>query len=114
MSRLDHALQDDTRLQFPSPRGEPPEGLIVIATDLGTFFALVQRLGRNEALLLLLIRALRARNGFLELRVNDLAWMMRTSNRKVIRWLDRLVGHEIIVYTVHDFWGVAGARLTAR
>lgn len=106
MSRLDHALQDDTRLQFPSPRGEPPEGLIVIATDLGTFFALVQRLGRNEALLLLLIRALRARNGFLELRVNDLAWMMRTSNRRVIRWLDRLVGHEIIVYTVHDFWGV--------
>jgi hypothetical protein len=106
MNRLDHALQDGTRLQFPSPRAEPPEGLIVIATDLGTFFALVERLGRNEALLLLLIRALRARNGFLELRVNDLAWMLRTSNRKVIRWLDRLVRKEIVVYTVHDFWGV--------
>jgi hypothetical protein len=106
MNRLDHALQDDTRLQFPSPRSEPPEGLIVIATDLGTFFRLVEHLGRNEALLLLLIRALRARNGFLELRVNDLAWMMRTSNRKVIRWLDRLVRQGVIVYTVHDFWGV--------
>ncbi|HET8797633.1 MAG TPA: hypothetical protein VFO89_08100 [Thermoanaerobaculia bacterium] len=106
MSRLDHALQDDTRLQFPSPRGAPPEGLIVIATDLAAFFALVQRLGRNEALVLLLIRALRARNGLLEIRVNDLAWMLRTSNRKVIRWLDRLVRHEIVIYTVQDFWGV--------
>jgi hypothetical protein len=106
MSRLDHTLQDDTRLQFPSPHGEPPEGLIVITTDLGSFFALVERIGRNEALLMLLVKALRARNGLLELRVNDLAWMMRTSNRKIIRWLDRLVRQEIVVYTVHDFWGV--------
>lgn len=75
-------------------------------TDLTAFFVIVGRVGRDEALLLLLTKALRQRTGLLALRVNDLAWMLRVSNRRVIRWLDRLVRERLVVYHVEDFWGV--------
>lgn len=74
--------------------------------DLTAFFIVVGRVGRDEALLLLLTRALRQRTGLLALRVNDLAWMLRVSNRRVIRWLDRLVRERLVVYHVEDLWGV--------
>jgi len=105
-TRPDHALQDSTRLRFLTPRPEPAEGLVTMKTDLTAFFIVVARVGRNEALLLLLARGLRHRTGLLALRVNDLAWMLRVSNRKVIRWLDRLARHRLLVYHVEDFWGV--------
>jgi hypothetical protein len=104
--RPDHALQDSTRLRFLVPHAEPPEGLATVKADLGAFFLIVATVGRDEALLLLLVRALRQRTGLLALRVNDLAWMLRVTNRRVIRWLDRLVRQRLVVYHVEDLWGV--------
>ncbi|MEK6371216.1 MAG: hypothetical protein AABO58_00835 [Acidobacteriota bacterium] len=104
--RPDHALQDDTRLRFVTPRPEPPEGVSTVRADLSAFFVVVDRVGRSEALLLLLTKALRQRTGVLALRVNDLAWMLRVSNRRVIRWLDRLVTSGHVVYHVEDLWGI--------
>jgi|GEM_PF-672538 len=104
--RPDHALQDNTRLRFVTPRPEPAEGVSTVRADLSAFFVIVGRVGRNEALLLLLTKALRQRTGLLALRVNDLAWMLRVSNRHVIHWLDRLVRERLVVYHVEDFWGV--------
>jgi hypothetical protein len=109
--RPDHALQDDTRLEFPVPGREPPEGLLLMKADLAVFFTIVDRVGRDEALLLLLIRALRIRDRLLELRLNDLAWMLRVSNRRVIRWLDHLVRERHVVYTVRDFHGLPRVRV---
>lgn len=106
MTRPDHSLQDETRLRFLTPHPEPPEGLSTVKVDLTAFFDVVERIGRNEALLLLLVRALRQRTGYLALRVHDLAWMLRVSNRRVIRWLDRLTTERLVVYHVEDFWGV--------
>ncbi len=106
MQRPDHALQDATRLRFLTPRAEPPEGLTTVHADLGAFLVVVERVGRNEALLLLLVKAMRQRTGLLALRVNDLAWMLRVTNRRVLRWLDRLVHHRLVVYHVEDLWGV--------
>jgi hypothetical protein len=104
--RPDHALQDSTRLRFLVPHAEAPEGLATVKADLSRFFLVVGSVGRDEALLLLLVRALRQRTGLLALRVNDLAWMMRVTNRSVLRWLDRLVRQRLVVYHVEDFWGV--------
>jgi hypothetical protein len=77
-----------------------------VHADLSAFFVVVDRVGRNEALLLLLTKALRQRTGLLALRVNDLAWMLRVSNRRVIHWLDRLVRSGHVVYHVEDLWGI--------
>ncbi len=106
MSRPDHTLQDATRLRFLTPRPEPPEGVSTFRADLSAFFVVVEVVGRDEALLLLLTKALRQRTGLLALRVNDLAWMLRVSNRRVIRWLDRLVTSGHVVYHVEDLWGI--------
>jgi len=105
-TRPDHALQDATRLRFLVPRPDPGEGLTIVRADLSAFFIVIERVGRNEALLLLLTKALRQRTGLLNLRVNDLAWMLRVTNRRVIRWLDRLVRHGLVVYHVEDLWGI--------
>ena len=77
-----------------------------MSADLTAFLVVIERVGRNEALLLLVAKALRQRTGLLALKVNDLAWMLRVSNRRVIRWLDRLVNHRLVVYHIEDFWGV--------
>jgi hypothetical protein len=105
-TRPDHALHDSTRLRFLGPRAELPEGLSTLKADLGAFFVIVGTVGRDEALLLLLVRALRQRTGLLALRVNDLAWMLRVTNRRVIRWLDKLVRQRLVVYHAEDLWGV--------
>lgn len=104
--RPDHPLQDSTRLRFLTPRPEPPEGISTVRADLSAFFVVVEAVGRNEALLLLLAKALRQRTGLLALRVNDLAWMLRVSNRRVIRWLDRLTRSGHVIYHVEDLWGI--------
>ncbi|HKO58904.1 MAG TPA: hypothetical protein VJ276_23760 [Thermoanaerobaculia bacterium] len=100
MNRFDHALQDTTRLQFPIPGREPPEGLLVMKVDLGRFFQLIGEIGRKEALLLLVIRAFRIRENMLDVNVQDVAVAMRMSNRGIIRLLDRLERQRLIVYTV--------------
>lgn len=106
MTRPDHSLQDDTRLHFLSHRAAPKEGLTTVTVDLAAFFALVRSVGRDEALLLLLIRALRQRSGSFVLKVHDLAWMLRASERRVIRWLDRLTHARLVVYHLENVWGV--------
>ncbi len=103
--RRDHALQDETRLRFLGPRAAPPEGLATVAVDLADFFALVKTIGRDEALLMLVVRALRQRTGLLTVKVHDLAWILRVPNRRVIRWLDRLTRERLVVYHIEDFWG---------
>jgi len=104
--RPDHALQDETRLRFLTPRPEPAEGISTVRADLSAFFVVVDRVGRDEALLLLVSKALRQRTGLLALRVNDLAWMLGSSNRRIIRWLDRLVESGHVVYHAEDLWGI--------
>jgi hypothetical protein len=104
--RPDHPLQDSTRLRFLTPRPEPPEGISTLRADLSAFFVVVEAVGRNEALLLLLAKALRQRTGLLALRLNDLAWMLRVSNRRVIHWLDRLTRSGHVIYHVEDLWGI--------
>src|SRR5438132_8558149 len=98
MFRPDHALKEDTRLRFLTPRAPMPEGMSVVSVDLAAFFVLVDRLGRDEALLLLTVKALRQRTGLLALQMNDLAWMLRATNRRVTGWLDRLVRHGTVIY----------------
>jgi hypothetical protein len=98
----DLALREETDLIFRHPRCEPPEGLVIVKADLTAFFGLVESVGRNEALLLLLVKALRTRYGPFRLRVYDLAWRMRVGHHRVIRWLDRLVAARLVVYTLQD------------
>jgi len=100
----DLALREETDLIFRHPRHEPPEGLVLVKADLTAFFALVEVVGRNEALLLLLVKALRTRYGPFRLRVYDLAWRMRVGHHRVIRWLDRLVAARLVVYTLQDLF----------
>jgi len=91
-------LDDGVRFRVLAPHTPPVEGLSTVATDLGAFFVIVGRVGRDEALLLLLIRALRQRQGERGLRLHDLAWALRASEGGVSRWLDRLTHHGLIVY----------------
>jgi hypothetical protein len=100
----DLAVYEETDLIFRHPRGEPPEGLVVVKADLVAFFGLVKRVGRNEALLLLLVKALRTRYGPFRLHVYDLAWRMRVGHHRIIRWLDRLVAARLVVYTLQDLF----------
>lgn len=102
-----HDLREpEPRIRFLAPHAAPPEGLSAIDVDLTAFFVVVSEIGRDEALLLLLIRALRHRTGSFALRIHDLAWMLRASNRHVVRWLDRLTHHHRVVYQFENLWGV--------
>jgi len=94
------------RIRFLAPHAAASEGLSVIDVDLAAFFVVVAEVGRDEALLLLLIRALRQRSASFALRVHDLAWMLRASNGHVVAWLDRLTRHRRVVYQFEDLWGV--------
>ena len=105
MNWPDLSLREETDLLFRHPRGEPPEGIVVVRVDLKALFAVAQRVGADEALLLVVIKALRTRYGPFRLRMYDLAWRMRVGNRRVNRWLDRLVRHGLIVYTLQDLFG---------
>ena len=96
----------EPRLRFLAPHAAAPEGLSVIEVDLAAFFVIVAEVGRDEALLLLLIRALRQRTGSFALRVHDLAWMLRARQRRVTSWLDRLTRDGRVVYQFEELWGV--------
>jgi hypothetical protein len=107
MPSSDASRSDDAvRFRVLAPHEPPVEGLSTITTDLGAFFVIVGRVGRDEALLLLLIRALRQRRGERGLRLQDLAWVLRTSEGGVARWLDRLTHHGLLVYQVEEGNGV--------
>jgi hypothetical protein len=104
MNWPDLSLREETDLIFRHPRAEPPEGIVVVRVDLHALFALAKKVGPDEALLLLVIKALRTRYGPFRLRMYDLAWRMRVGNRRVNRWLDQLVRHGLIVYTLQDLF----------
>ena len=94
---------DDTvRFRVLAPHEPPVEGLSMLTADLGAFFVVVGRVGRDEALLLLVIRALRQRRRERGLRLHDLAWTLRASEGGVYRWLDRLTHHGLVVYQVEE------------
>jgi hypothetical protein len=77
---------------------------VVVRVDLKALFSVAKSVGADEALLLLVIKALRTRYGPFRLRMYDLAWRMRVGNRRVNRWLDRLVQRGHIVYTLQDLF----------
>jgi hypothetical protein len=77
-----------------------------VPADLSAFFIVVGRVGRDEGAPAPAHEGTSAAHGLLALRVNDLAWMLRVSNRRVIHWLDRLIRERLVVYHVEDFWGV--------
>jgi len=68
----------------------------MLRVDLAAFFGMVARMGRDPALLLLTIRALRQRSSLL--RVHDLAWMLGTSPARLRTWLERLSADGALVY----------------
>ena len=104
----------EPRLRFLAPHTAAPEGLSVIEVDLAAFFVVVADVGRDEALLLLLIRALRHRTGSFALRMHDLAWMLRARNRRITAWLDRLTREGRLVYNAEEVWGVPTVTVEIR
>jgi hypothetical protein len=94
-----NAISDNTtRIRILAPHEASAEGLSTISVDLGGFFVIVGRVGRDEALLLLVIRALRHRASDRGFRLHDLAWVLRETEGGVQRWLDRLTHHGLVVY----------------
>jgi len=82
---------------FLSPRSNRHEGLDSLSLDLAGFFASIAKLGRDEALLLLTLRALWQRSTS-ALRVDDLVWILRAPAWTIRRRLDRLVHHRRLIY----------------
>jgi len=82
-------------------RATPADGVTTVRVDLAAFFAMVAQVGRDPALLLLTIRALRQRGGH-RMRLDDLTWIMRAGARDVRRWLDRLAAGGHLVYDATD------------
>jgi hypothetical protein len=91
-------LDETPRLQILTPHAAPVEGIPAISTDLAGFFVIVGRVGRDEALLLLVIRALRQRRRDDGLRLHDLAWVLHATRSRIYRSLNRLTEHRLVVY----------------
>lgn len=101
MPERDEAHRDPT-LRVLAPHPAPNEGRSIVRADLGAFFVVVREVGRDEALLLLLVRALRQRSGFDALALHDLAWMLRASHGRVLSWFDRLTRHGRVEYVIEE------------
>lgn len=99
------SLESDPTVRILAPHAAPADGRSTVRTDLGAFFVVVRDVGRDEALLLLLVRALRQRYGFDRVAMHDLAWMLRATNGRVIAWLDRLTRHGRVDYNVEERGG---------
>ena len=82
-------------------RGTPPDGVTTVRVDLAAFFESLAEVGRDPALLLLTIRALRQRSGA-PLRLDDLVWIMGVESRRIRVWLDRLAAEGQLVYDVTE------------
>jgi hypothetical protein len=82
-------------------RGTPPDGVTTVRVDLAAFFESLAEVGRDPALLLLTIRALRQRTGA-TLRLDDLVWIMGARSSRIRAWLDRLAAEGQLVYDVKD------------
>jgi len=85
------------RLRFLTPSSEPPDGQSAITVDLSGFGLLAGRVGRDAALLYLLLRATRVRSGG-SATLHSLAWPLRASDAAVRTWLGRLTRADLLVY----------------
>jgi hypothetical protein len=92
---------DRIALRVLQQRGTPPDGVTTVRVDLAAFFESLAEVGRDPALLLLTIRALRQRSGA-TLRLDDLVWVMGARERRIRAWLDRLAAAGQLVYDVTD------------
>jgi hypothetical protein len=92
---------DRIALRVLQQRGTPPDGVTTVRVDLAAFFKSLAEVGRDPALLLLTIRALRQRTGA-TLRLDDLLWVMGARGRRIRAWLDRLAAEGQLVYDVTD------------
>jgi hypothetical protein len=90
-------MQQPDSIRILRAHGTPLDGMTVLRVDLAEFFHMVARVGRDAALLLLTIRALRQRSGG-SIRMHDLGWIIGASPRRIRAWLDRLVAEGNLVY----------------
>jgi len=88
---------DSIALRILRQRGTPPDGITVLHADLGAFVADIARIGRDPALLLLTIRALRQRSSG-RVFMDDLVWILRASRRRIREWLEHLSAAGVLVY----------------
>ncbi|HXI12037.1 MAG TPA: hypothetical protein VNM92_05260 [Thermoanaerobaculia bacterium] len=95
----------EVRLHIVAPRGTLPEGTSSVAVDLARYFTIVRRVGHNPGLMLLTLRALRQRRGFLLLRIGDLSWILRASESRLNRWLARLERERLVIYHLTSDFG---------
>ncbi len=94
------------RIHVSSPRGRLPEGVSVVDVDLDSFFALLRKIGNDPGLLLLTLRALRQRSAYGGMRFLDLAWVLRTSERRVAKWFERLSAEGLVIYQLQSDLGI--------
>ncbi|HEX8254180.1 MAG TPA: helix-turn-helix domain-containing protein [Thermoanaerobaculia bacterium] len=97
LPRLSMPQRDRVTLRILQQRGTPPDAMTTVRVDLGEFFDHVRRIGRDPALLLLTIRALRQRGGGW-LQLSDLAWMLGARPARLRTWLDQLARAGTLVY----------------
>jgi hypothetical protein len=88
------------RLRFLAPSSEPPDGQAAITADLSGFALLAGRVGRDAALLYLLLRAVRVRAARGQATIRSLAWPLRARDAAVRAWLDRLARADLLGYAV--------------
>lgn len=88
---------DRIAVRILQQRGTPPDGVTAVHVDLAAFVRDIAKVGRDPALLLLTIRALRQRSGS-RIRLADLAWILRARPARICTWLDRLAATGRLVY----------------
>lgn len=87
-----------SRLAFLGPHSEPEAGVSALRVDLPALLLQVQRVGVEPSLLLLTLRALRARASGHSVRLDDLAWMLVARPGEVRGWLEQLSRARLVVY----------------
>lgn len=85
------------RLRFLTPSAEPLDGQSAITVDLSGFGLLAGRVGRDAALLYLLLRATRVR-GAGSATLHSLAWPLCARDADVRAWLDQLARADLLAY----------------
>ena len=90
--------RDRETLRILQRHGTPPDGVTMLRADLGSLVADIARVGRDPALLLLTIRALRQRSGG-RVVMGDLVWILRASKRFFAAFIhapaDEVVNHAL-------------------